>query len=467
MHESLPNSTSAATLLNLDLSPRYTARFIVCAFFVFCLLHRCVHYFTSEFPPLRSGFKRLPGPWTTLPYLGRIHDVDRMRAWIAIKKFSDQYDGLFAMTLGGETHIWVAREDIAQDLLVKHAAISSARADLGAYPNVTQEHMYLPFLGYIEAFHRQKRFAHSMRSRSKANNYYGYIDLETNHLMRELKNNPKDWWMAMHIHCTRISSRLAYGSPDLAEAHVTNAGKFLNQIGPSGPPQTWRRFLHISLSGSLWTGLFEKTKNNTTQDVYRKTYVGSSLEAKANGEHKGLLFENKEEAMRIHIAGPATLFVMVMILHPEWQFKVRTQIDEVVEDGVVTLDHSPQLPMLRAAIKECVRWKTTVPLGVPRLLAADYQFNGYHFPKGAVVHVLDIAMSQDPKRYVDPAVYNPGRWLGEASPNFRAPLTEHPRLKGHHIFGRGERACPGQDLAEAELFVMCGNLLNFSRLAQA
>lgn len=73
-------------------------------------------------------------------------------------------------------------------------------------------------------------------------------------------------------------------------------------------------------------------------------------------------------------------------------------------------------------------------------------------------------MSQDPKRYNDPTKYDPNRWLDESSPNFRAPLTEHPRLKGHHIFGRGKRMCPGQDLAEAELLVFCGNLLKFFKL---
>jgi cytochrome P450 len=102
--------------------------------------------------------------------------------------------------------------------------------------------------------------------------------------------------------------------------------------------------------------------------------------------------------------------------------------------------------------------------GVPRLLEKDYAFDGYHFPKGGVVHVLDIAMSQDAKRYHDPSTYNPGRWLDETSPNFKAPLTVYPRLKGHHIFGRGKRACPGQDLAEAELLVFCGNLLKFFML---
>lgn len=99
--------------------------------------------------------------------------------------------------------------------------------------------------------------------------------------------------------------------------------------------------------------------------------------------------------------------------------------------------------------------------GVPRLLSANYTYNNHHFPAGAVVHVLDIAMSQDSQRYIDPGAYNPDRWLNEASPNFKGPLTVHPRLKGHHIFGRGKRACPGQDLAEAELLVFCGNLVKY------
>jgi cytochrome P450 len=74
---------------------------------------------------------------------------------------------------------------------------------------------------------------------------------------------------------------------------------------------------------------------------------------------------------------------------------------------------------------------------------------------------MDITMSQDPERYEDPMTYNPRRWLDENSQNFKAPLTEYPRLKGHHIFGRGRRMCPGQDFAESELLVLCGNLIKF------
>lgn len=56
------------------------------------------------------------------------------------------------------------------------------------------------------------------------------------------------------------------------------------------------------------------------------------------------------------IGGPPIVFVMAMILLPEWQGKVRNQIDEVVgEDDMVDLRHGPQLPILREAILECVR----------------------------------------------------------------------------------------------------------------
>jgi hypothetical protein len=40
-----------------------------------------------------------------VPYLDRIHAVDCMRAWVEMRKSSDQYDGLSAMKLGGETHL--------------------------------------------------------------------------------------------------------------------------------------------------------------------------------------------------------------------------------------------------------------------------------------------------------------------------------------------------------------------------
>lgn len=149
------NSTSNGTLRTLEAItstigrlPSSFARTIIFIIFLLLLTHRTIRYLTSELPPPGSNLKPLPGPLSTLPYIGRIHDVDRTHAWTALHKFSRQYNGLFSCTLGGETHIWVAREDVAQDLLCKNSAICSARADLGSYPGVTKGFKYLPLLGY-------------------------------------------------------------------------------------------------------------------------------------------------------------------------------------------------------------------------------------------------------------------------------------------------------------------------------
>ncbi|ORY18364.1 cytochrome P450 oxidoreductase [Clohesyomyces aquaticus] len=487
------NSTINTTFAKLSetlLSPTHYQRSLIrpiLSTIVLCLVvYQLIKYFTSDLPPFGSGLKRLPGPISTVPYLGRIHDVDRMHAWDSMKKFSDQYDGLFSCTLGGETHIWVAREDIAQDLLCKNAAISSARGDLGAYPGVTQDRKYLPLLGYTKHLIRQKKFAHAMVTRNVDRKYYGHISLEAKRFLHEILMRPEDFFDLIPLFCARVSARLAYGDAQSAPEHVRNAGTFISQLGPSGPitnlvpllrflpellvPDIRTVRLRQEAEERLWRRCFTEAEN-TMKEGQHETYTNASLRTKAGGNGENLLFEDKDEAMYavgmlctvsiFTIGGPAVLFVLAMVLHPEWQRKIREEIDIVVSEEMVDLKHSPQLPTLRAAILEAIRWRTTVPLGVPRLLEKNYTFDGYHFPKDAVVHVLDIALSRDPERYLNPSEYNPGRWLDEKSPNYKTPLTEYPRLKGHHIFGRGRRMCPGQDLAEAELFVLCGNLLKF------
>jgi hypothetical protein len=68
-------------------------------------------------------------------------------------------------------------------------------------------------------------------------------------------------------------------------------------------------------------------------------------------------------------------------------------------------------------------------------------------------------MARNPDIYSDPEEFDPSRYLKSSSPNYRAPLTEYPKIQGHHAFGFGRRVCIGQDLAAAELLMICAALL--------
>lgn len=230
----------------------------------------------------------------------------------------------------------------------------------------------------------------------------------------------------------------------------------------------------------LWTSELARVKSQiesgtVIEPSYARTYFERQAKSTSStNTPAGFGFPESEAAYAIGmlctmavftIAGPLYTFFLVMTLHPEWQQKVFEELQSVTGNSrVVELSDSPNLPILRACIKECLRWKPPVPLGVPRLVTEDDEYDGYYIPKGSVVHIIEQSLSHDPELYPDPTVYNPARWLESSYPSYQEPLSVHPRLMGFSGFGSGRRVCPGVELTEAELLVACGSLISFFEL---
>ncbi|ETN37998.1 uncharacterized protein HMPREF1541_07621 [Cyphellophora europaea CBS 101466] len=439
-------------------------------------------------PP--RGLKLVPGPRSTLPWFGRLHDIDANAPWKSMKNWSDQYGGFFRLTTCGEMHIWLGDANIAQELYCKRAAIYSSRPEVAAVPGSNSQGQYLPLLEYGDHWRRQRKFAHTVLTSAMSQQYHGYISHEVKRFLFNLVQDPKDHYSQTDRYCGRISARMCYGTPNSAAAHCKNAAEFIPQISPSasGPITNIFPFLgrlpeclnsaktpcrqRREREERLWKGLMREVKEDMASGKARISYARTYFEraqAEASGDGRSFGFDEAEAACAVGmlctvaiftIGGPLYCFFLAMVLHPEWQGKARAEVDSVLGDGrVVALSDSPNLPILRACIKEVMRWRPPVPLGVPRLVEADDEYNGYFIPKGAVVHAIDLAIARDPKLYPDPETYNPGRWLEPEFPTYQEPLSVHPRLLGHHGFGRGRRLCPGIEITEAELLTACGSLL--------
>ena len=54
-------------------------------------------------------------------------------------------------------------------------------------------------------------------------------------------------------------------------------------------------------------------------------------------------------------------YILAMCLHPEWQAKLQEELDRVCGDRMPETTDSPQLPVLRAVIKEIMRWRPVTP----------------------------------------------------------------------------------------------------------
>ena len=81
-------------------------------------------------------------------------------------------------------------------------------------------------------------------------------------------------------------------------------------------------------------------------------------------------------------------FIYLMMAYPEWQTKLQRHVDEVVGPGrLPNWDDIPNLPMVRAVVKEGIRYRSMVAeLGIPHRLEEDDVYDGYFFAKGTVFH---------------------------------------------------------------------------------
>ncbi|KAK4940373.1 hypothetical protein LTR10_019479 [Elasticomyces elasticus] len=439
-------------------------------------------------PP--KGLRLVPGPPSTIPYIGRV-DIDANAPWNSMKKWADEYKGFFRLTACGEMHIWLGDSDIAQELYCKRAPQYSSRPEVAAVPGSHSQAQYLPLMEYGDHWRMQRKFAHTALNTAYNSQYHGYIPLEAKRFLYNLLQDPLDHYSQTDRFCGRIAARLCYGSPASAAAHCKNAAEFIPQISPSasGPITNIMPFLGAfpewintakkpcrerrEREERLWKGLMSQVRNEMDRGIadvsFARTYFERKHAAEKSGDGRDFGFDEHEAAYAVGmlctvaiftIGGPLYCFFLAMVLHPEWQEKCRAEIDTVVgHHRIIDLSDSPNLPILRACIKECIRWRPPVPLGVPRLVTDDDEYEGYFIPKGAVVHAIDLSMARNPTLYPDADAYNPGRWLEPEYPTYQEPLTVHPRLLGHHGFGRGRRMCPGIEITEAELLIGCGSLL--------
>ena len=79
-------------------------------------------------------------------------------------------------------------------------------------------------------------------------------------------------------------------------------------------------------------------------------------------------------------------FFLAMAKYPDIQRKAQEELDAVV--GPRRLPHftdRPSLPYINAIVKECFRWQSVVPLGVPHRVSEDEEYNGYLIPKGSIL----------------------------------------------------------------------------------
>ena len=161
-------------------------------------------------------------------------------------------------------------------------------------------------------------------------------------------------------------------------------------------------------------------------------------------------------------------FMLAMTLHPGWFKKIQQEVDRVCGDRrLPSLDDVAQLPTIRAVVKEVLRWRPVTAGGLPHMCTKDDVYEGFFIPAGTVMHANQWAIHREPDLYPDPETYNPNRWLDSTFPTYREPLTVYPNLHNYSNFGFGRRICPGQNIAEKNLYILTSRIAWATNISKA
>lgn len=212
------------------------------------------------------------------------------------------------------------------------------------------------------------------------------MEFEQKRWLQRLVENPDDFCFSLEDMCSKVMATLTWDDHTISLPLTPSAWGLLTQMSPAGPitnvltplwdwlPEPinpWKlreRKRHDDQQEFFMKSLVDtrnKMEKGKQQPCFTKTYLETAEKSNISGDYEASCVLGMMALVGIFtVTGPIYYFLIAMVHHPEWQKKCQEEIDAVCKDGPPTVADMPNLPILRACIKETMRWKPTVPTGM-------------------------------------------------------------------------------------------------------
>ncbi|XP_061099687.1 cytochrome P450 2K4-like [Conger conger] len=148
--------------------------------------------------------------------------------------------------------------------------------------------------------------------------------------------------------------------------------------------------------------------------------------------------------------------LILMAKYPAIQDRVQEELGRVVGQRSPRFQDQKDLPYTNAVIHEIQRFGSPVTTAF-RKASCDVTFQGYFIEKGTVMFLSLMSAMRDQGEWETPHSFNPAHFLEDDG--------RFTRREALILFSAGHRACPGENLARMELFLIFTFLLQRFRFS--
>ncbi|KAF4439159.1 cytochrome P450 [Fusarium acutatum] len=428
-----------------------------------------------------------PGPRGRYPLLGMTFDEPKYKPWEEFTRWAKMYGPLVYYRTGLQHVVIINDASVYRELITQRSDIYSSRppSEVGSLVSGGLRVVQMEY-GHrwrIDTPQSVRRVFTKVLNAKKCDSYLGYQEREAlATLYTLLHNKPEDFSHEIHRYSLSVARTVAFSkrvtssnSPFGAElrevmANFSSAmqpGKYIVETMPflgrlPHALQPWRKEL----------AKYHEIEADFSLRCYREALAHAEKYPDQPSVARDIAKEMTDEAlaattcMEIIGAGAETtastlgFIILALITHPEVVKKAHEELDRVIgRDRFPTWTDEPNLPYIRAIIKEAHRWRVISPLSFQHYTMKEDVFRGYRIPKGSVVRVNHWGMHLDESRYPDPYEFNPERFVNYKLSAAAACNLPNPAERDHFAYGAGKRICPGLHLAERSLYNITSRLL--------